>query len=289
MVGLTPVLMALLGGCAITEEGKGYALMEKMQYAEALLHMEKAAQQGSKRGAAMASSLYLDDYEIPLDIKKSRDYYALAQRLPYGLYDQSLDYSMPRLGALIQLNDDDSQNDKEAISVLRGDRYSREPSSLLVLGQAYAFGVGVEKNISTSKLLFERAIENDSTSVSRHSYAWWLAVHPDAEFRDGKLALKLMKHVMNDKRVSERPGSLDSLAAIYARNNMFKEAKELQVQALAALDAEIAKFPNTERLRPGFKCRLRSYESEKAWQWGSDFQPFGALKLKECEELLSAE
>src|SRR5690606_41181091 len=52
-------LVLSLTGCALTEMGRGVDLLKNNEYAKALPHFEKAAQEGNKRAAVTAGWLHL--------------------------------------------------------------------------------------------------------------------------------------------------------------------------------------------------------------------------------------
>jgi len=263
--------------------GRGVDLLKNNEYAKALPHFEKAAQEGNKRAAVTAGWLHLIDNQLPPDVQSARKYYELALRLESGRHDQYLDYHLPQLEALIKLADDDEQNDREAISILRGDRYSEHPLALRILAISYAFGKGTDKNLKISKLLLERAQKYDSAVHSSHHYAWWLAVHPDAEYRNGKLALALMERVMADQHEAKRAKTLDSLAAAYAANGMFEKAAATQEKALDQLLKESLDYPNFEKWRMPFECRLTAYRHGQAWHHTTAYMPFGNPYFNGCD------
>lgn len=203
----------LMAGCANTQSGKGFDFLDEDKEAKALPYIERAARQDrSKVAAVVAGFLYLSNYQIPRDLNKAKEYYDLALQLEYRRYDQYLDYFLPIVKAQILLYDQGNDNDQEGIDILRGERYSEFSPTLALLAKCYAFGKGVDKNLKLAKLLFQRAIEYDDEVYSSHYYAWWLAVHPDKEFRDGTLALALMDEVMQDEEESVRAVTLDTMA-----------------------------------------------------------------------------
>lgn len=146
---LVIVFQLNLSGCATTDIGKGFELLDQNEYAKALPYFEKAAKENHvKLSALIASLIYLSDYQIPRDINKSRDYYQLAQSMAYDRYDQSLDYFLPLANARIILYDSMDDNDPEAIRILRRDKYAKYPPSLGLLAKSCAFGKGIRKKKS---------------------------------------------------------------------------------------------------------------------------------------------
>lgn len=264
----------LASGCAITDSGRGFDLVDDNEYAEALPHLEKAASEGSKSAALMAGLLYLTDYQIPRDIDKATHYYEKVQSLGYGRYDQFLDYFSPQLKARILLADPDKANDGEATSILRGERYSQYSPALRTLAQCYGFGIGVERNLQVSKHLYERAMEYDDRVYASRHYAWWLAVYPDARFRDGARAQLLMEAVMEDRDEKDRAVTLDTLAAVHAENGLFEEAEKIQARAVEKLGLEIENYPDFEKWHEAFECRLKYYRAGRPWRVSLKESPF---------------
>jgi TPR repeat protein len=273
-----------ISGCATTQGGKGFDLVDDNKYAKALPFFEAAAiQDGDKTSAVMASFLYLSDYQIPRDIDKAKKYFELAKSLGYAPWDQYLDYFIPLAEARIMLYDDDPDNDSQGTDILRGNRYSEYSPALGLLAKTYAFGKGVDKNLKISKLLFQRAIDHDRYVYSAHHYAWWLVTHPDEEFRDGALASELIKDVMEDDEEAERSSTLDTLAAIYAENGQFNEAVKIQKEAIEKLTKESKEHPQFIVWESWLSCRLKTYEQAQPWHYKSGQMPFsGATGSQPC-------
>lgn len=276
-------LACMLTGCDITKSGRAYDLIDDNQYAQALPDIEASAKDGSKLSAVIAGFMYLSDYQIPTNLDKAKYYYKLALKTHYGRYDQALDYFIPQLKARILLYDDKTSNDKEATSILRGDRYSQYPPSLVLLAKCYAFGKGVKANYDIAHGLFERAVEDDNDVGSAHIYAWYLAVHPDPRFRNGKKAMTLMQSVMDDADEAKRSGTLDTLAAVYAENGDFTQAVSTQKKALSKLKQDTRHYPMFACWRPAFEARLDSYEQGKAWHLTRQDHVFSYAGNSHCE------
>ncbi|ARU56419.1 tetratricopeptide TPR_2 repeat protein-like protein [Oleiphilus messinensis] len=283
-IGIVCVLALLVSGCAITQSGKGFDLVDDNKYAEALPFLEAAAkQEGSKSAAVMASFLYLSDYQIPRDIAKAQEYYELSQSLDYARWDQYLDYFMPLAKARILIYDEDHGNDVEGTNILRGERYSEYSPALSLLAKSYAFGKGVGKNTKIAKLLFERAVDHDRYVYSAHYYAWMLAVHPDQEFRDGVRALTLIQEVLDDDEEADKATTLDTLAAIHAENGNFELAVQTQKKAIENLINESKEYPQFLVWESWLQCRLKSYEQKVPYHYASDAMPFkGATGSEPC-------
>lgn len=231
----------------------------------------------------MASFLYLSDYQIPRNIDKAREYFELAKKIDDAPWHQYLDYYVPLAEARIMLYDDEPGNDHKGTDILRRDSYSEYSSSLGLLAKSYAFGKGVNKNLKISKLLFERAVEYDRYVYAAHHYAWWLATHPDENFRDGVLASALIKKVLEDDDEAKRASTLSTLAAIHAENGEFNDAIKVQNKALDTLAKDSEEYPQFLVWNSWLECRLRTYEQRQPWHYKSDQMPFkGATGSEPC-------
>ncbi|WP_020407471.1 sel1 repeat family protein [Hahella ganghwensis] len=268
-------------GCTTTKTGKALEMLESEGEFKALPVFEEAALEGSTTAAIMASFLYLTDHQIPINIDKAKHYYHLALSGDRG-QQQYLDYYIPQVKTRIMLMDDNSENDGSATDILRGRRYSEYPSSLRLLALTYSFGKGVEKSLATSKRLFERAIELDNTPDSNHMFAWWLAVHPDEQFRDSQRALDLLPVIEAEAKEQSLVMVWDTQAAVYAANGRYKEAIEYQSKALQKLREDSAQIPRYKELIPTLQCRLRVYQEHSPWfyEWGSS--PFNRFNFHRC-------
>jgi tetratricopeptide (TPR) repeat protein len=92
--------------------------------------------------------------------------------------------------------------------------------------------------------------------------AWRLATHPQASFRNGWLAVKLARQVVQ-ARASERPEDLDLLAAAYAEAGRFDEAVAAQQKALER--AATASPPDRVKER---EERLHLYQKQQPYREG---------------------
>ena len=104
---------------------------------------------------------------------------------------------------------------------------------------------------------FDKALENgESVPEVLNGLAWFLAVCPDENYRDGKRAVEYAK------KAAELSGEkdwnfIDTLAAALAENGDFDEAVENQKKAV-----ELA----PEKDKEEFQVRLKLYESGKAYR-----------------------
>ncbi len=258
------LLIINVSGCATTVTGRGIDLVDEYKYAQALPYLEEGVSEGSKTAAIVLAFVYLSDFQVPVNLEKAKQYYQQVLALPPNLYDQYLDYFMPQVKALILLNDDTVDNDKEASGLLRQQKYARYSPSLYRLAKCYAFGTGVNKNNSIAHQLFERAIEFDHYQIAMLKYAWWLSVHPDVQFRDKDYARQLILSL--DDFDDEMLFSVHNVfAAVYARNGQFDKATEYQSLAVKELSKQMDAYPAYGSWRLDYAARLEAYRSKKPW------------------------
>lgn len=94
-----------------------------------------------------------------------------------------------------------------------------------------------------------------------NSFAWQLATCPEAEYRDGQLALQLALKTQDN----------ETLAAAYAETGAFDEAVASQKRALELLDGDSE--PNSEKeaerrraKREQMEIRMAAYESQRPYR-----------------------
>ena len=93
-----------------------------------------------------------------------------------------------------------------------------------------------------------------------NSLAWLLATHPDAQFRDGKLAVELAQRACQATD-NKDAGNLDTLAAAYAEAGNFPRAIEVGTQA-----EEMANLTQEVELKRELAQRLEGYRQGKAFR-----------------------
>jgi tetratricopeptide (TPR) repeat protein len=91
-----------------------------------------------------------------------------------------------------------------------------------------------------------------------NNFAWLLATHPDARFRDGKLALELAARGVGLTQTNN-PKLLDTLAGALAEVGRFGEATNA-----ARTAARLAQGPAAEPLRREIEAHLKCYERGEA-------------------------
>jgi tetratricopeptide (TPR) repeat protein len=118
-----------------------------------------------------------------------------------------------------------------------------------------------KKDYALAIIDYEKATELDSQNGLIYSnYSWLLSTCPDSKFRDGAKALKLAL-----KAVEIRPDEslfLDSLAAAFAELGNFKEAVQIEENAIVLLKED------HKHLKDSFEAQLKSYKSNKPWREG---------------------
>jgi tetratricopeptide (TPR) repeat protein len=120
-------------------------------------------------------------------------------------------------------------------------------------GYAY-YGAG---RITEALAEYQKVIKVDPTYPNAHgNSAWILATHSDAGLRDPKKALE---YALIEVKGSGKANAdaLDTLAAAYAANGQFDEARRYQEQAISKTDDEDDKVE--------YVARLRLYEQGKPY------------------------
>ena len=100
---------------------------------------------------------------------------------------------------------------------------------------------------------FEEALENgESVPEVLNGLAWFLAVCPEEDYRDGKKAIEYAKKAL--KLSGDKDWNfLDTAAAAHAENGDFDKAVELQEKAVALVP---------EKEKPAYDDRLKLYKSK---------------------------
>jgi tetratricopeptide (TPR) repeat protein len=110
-----------------------------------------------------------------------------------------------------------------------------------------------------ARTAYEEAIRLDPEDFSSlNDLAWALATCPDADFRDGAMAVELATRAC-ELTVRTDPSSLDTLAAAYAEAGDFKAAVKTQTEAIGNL-------PTGDPLLAEFQDRLKLYEAGQAYR-----------------------
>lgn len=107
---------------------------------------------------------------------------------------------------------------------------------------------------------WREAIRLRPHALNLYNYlAWILATRQDAEIRDPKLALQLAKHAC-EKTNFANPQYLDTLAAAYACDGLFRRAVDTEKKAIDLLG------PNDLESRREMQSRLQLYQSNRPYR-----------------------
>ena len=121
---------------------------------------------------------------------------------------------------------------KKAIAISGNPKDKRLAYFLYNRGYAYEHAGLIKEALAD----YEKTIELDPAYPDAHgNSAWILATHPDATIRN---ATKALEYALIEAKSSktERAATLDTLAAAYAANGQFDEARRQQQQAVSKAD-----------------------------------------------------
>jgi len=107
---------------------------------------------------------------------------------------------------------------------------------------------------------YEKTIRlNPQHAWAHNNLAWLLCTVPDAQYRNGRRAVKLAKDAV---RLSKRKEHfiVDTLAAAYAEVGRFTDAVKVQKEALEMLP------PDDSKNRVDYKARLELYKSGRPYR-----------------------
>lgn len=128
------------------------------------------------------------------------------------------------------------------------------------LSEMHAKGLGVAKDAQRAGTLLEEALAA-ATASEKNEFAWELSVLPDAQLRNGALAIKVLQPAVAAAE-HPSPAHIDTLAAAYAEAGQFDQAIETQLAAIAA--ASSAKLSDAEQDR--FRQRLDLYQRKQPYR-----------------------
>ncbi|WP_300669543.1 tetratricopeptide repeat protein [Desulfoluna sp.] len=125
----------------------------------------------------------------------------------------------------------------------------------------YRTGNGVAQDIGISIRWLEEALKVTSRISMRaiNDLAWTLATCPDERYRDSKRAMEL-GGLLLDALSQRTPSHLDTVAAVYAVNGLFKQAIDIQEEAIQALAVS-----GEANLEAPLRERLELYKQGKIW------------------------
>ena len=132
---------------------------------------------------------------------------------------------------------------------------SRSQVSLAIF---HFYGTGTKVDYEKAIQLGETAVRNNAGS-SKRMLAWFLSTCPDAKYRDGKRALKIIDSVLLTKKRS--PRLLNIQAAAYAEVGDYKRAVETQKEAI-----RIMHHIKKKKTQDKYRLRLAYYMRHKPWR-----------------------
>lgn len=132
------------------------------------------------------------------------------------------------------------------------------PYAGLLLAQCYATGFGVESNQVRAEMLFAATVRT-AEAREQNQFAWYLAVSPKAELRDGARAVSIMENLL--EIAERRPAYLDTLAAAYAEAGRFADAVQAQLDANGKLNPDMS-----SKTRAGYEERLALYRAGQPYR-----------------------
>lgn len=169
--------------------------------------------------------LYFNGQFVEADHERSEQYYRRAAE-----QDERAKVEYARF-----LMSTDRKFDDRAWQWMREMAKDRNPDAMLVIGDMYARGVHVNKNVRRARSWFKNAaktVPDDPHFVNE--VAWRLTVSHLRKLRDERYALKIMDRVMTDENLDahRNPAYLDTWAAAFAANGDFERAISVQEEAI---------------------------------------------------------
>jgi tetratricopeptide (TPR) repeat protein len=107
--------------------------------------------------------------------------------------------------------------------------------------------------------MLEDALRNASLG-DRNDFSWTLSVTPDAQLRNGALAIRVLEPALAAEK-QKSAAHLDTLAAAYAEQGAFDKAVATQLEAI-----EILRRARPADLAPQFQQRLELYRAGKSYR-----------------------
>jgi tetratricopeptide (TPR) repeat protein len=228
---------------ALAYKNRGLAWYEKQQYDRAIADYDQAirfdpnyALAYNSRGIAWDEKQDYDravaDYDqaIRLDPNDARPYYNRGTAWQNkGEYDKAIaDYD-------------------QAIKLA--------PSAAAYTNRGFAWSN--KKQYDRAVADYDQAIRLDPTVAAYNSLAWLQATCPDARFRDGQ---KAFENASQAYQLSggTMVGAIDTLAAAYAENGDFEQARRWQAKAI--------ELSTNNKEKEEYRSRLRLYEQGKPYR-----------------------
>lgn len=117
------------------------------------------------------------------------------------------------------------------------------PEAVNQLAECYASGIGTEKDIPKAVECYKK-MASDGNSGAMNNAAWFMAVYPDDSVWNPEEAMYLARNAVEK---DPSPWNIDTLTAVYARNNQFDEAVKGQEKVVDILIQQIKNHPEQHR------------------------------------------
>jgi TPR repeat protein len=195
--------------------------------------LTQAADMNSAEAALFLAHLNYAGEVVDRDLDLARSYYATAAELESVNARHSY--------ARFLLDPATGQtSDTRIINWLDELAQEDDATAMLLLGNLYARGVGVDQSSRRAFGYFKKAVKTTPTDASLvNEVAWTLTVSDVDDLKRARYALRIMDKLMNNDEIARRrPEYLDTWAAAYAANGDFERAISLQQEALAVAEAE---------------------------------------------------
>ena len=221
--------------------------------------LEAAAARGSASAQSRLGYLYLNGLGVPRDSELALMWFREAAT-------QGDTAAQAHLGYLFDQGIGTDADPARAYTWYRRAAQRDHPTAQLNLALMYRFGRGVPQDTRQTRYWLERAAASGSQSALP-TLAWLLATSSDPAVRDPERAIELAREA-----VAEQPSAiwLDTLAAALATSGRFKDAVQIQQQALASLAAEAQDREVSGGRRQAYLGRLAAYREGRPWRSEED-------------------
>ena len=214
---------------------------EAQEYYEVLIEMATKGNQEASISAALSRIKY--GYLHDLTIAKQ-----LFSNADVGSHNK---YSF--LPVLIDIMEDDLIAARKKLNTCQ----SLSATCNMLYYKFIVYGIGGPKDLEEANEILERGFEKWPRKTA-NNYAWEKSIASDAPLFNPSAALKALKYI--PERLKQVHYIKDTIAAVYAANNSFEKAIELQSEVLESISTN---KPN--KRYEGFIQRLNSYKNKKRW------------------------